>query len=82
MLSDTPEISLGSFYVYLYLVDLIGNHMRWNTRDPLLRVCFTGVRCQSGQFQCATGGQCISVLRRCDEYPDCSDGSDELNCRE
>lgn len=37
--------------------------------------------CDSGEFQC-TNGQCINLDWRCDGTKDCTDDSDELNCRE
>lgn len=36
--------------------------------------------CEPGQFQCENGG-CIDLASRCDAKPDCSDDSDELNCK-
>ena len=32
-----------------------------------------------GEFTCNTG-QCVSMSRRCDQLPDCNDGSDEEGC--
>lgn len=36
--------------------------------------------CGSDQFQC-NNGQCIDIGWRCDGTKDCTDDSDELNCR-
>ncbi|KAE9412068.1 hypothetical protein Angca_001393, partial [Angiostrongylus cantonensis] len=36
-----------------------------------------GHRCQSGEFRCATGGQCIPGIKWQDDVEDCWDGSDE-----
>uniref|UniRef100_A0AAV2KZF8 Uncharacterized protein n=1 Tax=Knipowitschia caucasica TaxID=637954 RepID=A0AAV2KZF8_KNICA len=36
--------------------------------------------CETGQFQCSNG-RCIPTLWRCDDDDDCSDNSDEENCR-
>uniref|UniRef100_A0A7N6BSR2 EGF-like domain-containing protein n=1 Tax=Anabas testudineus TaxID=64144 RepID=A0A7N6BSR2_ANATE len=36
--------------------------------------------CETGQFQCKNG-RCIPTLWRCDDDDDCSDSSDEENCR-
>uniref|UniRef100_A0A3P8V606 EGF-like domain-containing protein n=1 Tax=Cynoglossus semilaevis TaxID=244447 RepID=A0A3P8V606_CYNSE len=41
---------------------------------------FTGT-CENGQFQCSNG-QCIDMDWRCDGTKDCTDDSDEQNCRE
>lgn len=38
-----------------------------------------GYTCEANEFQCANGG-CIDLEWRCDNFPDCHDGSDELNC--
>lgn len=39
-----------------------------------------GRTCSSGQFSCSNGA-CIPGEYRCDHLADCSDGSDETNCR-
>nr|CAB3266610.1 SCO-spondin [Phallusia mammillata] len=36
--------------------------------------------CDSEQYRCANGFQCISKLWRCDFEQDCLDGSDEIGC--
>ena len=36
-------------------------------------------RCSADEFTCGDGS-CVDVRRRCDQYQDCSDGSDEANC--
>ena len=35
--------------------------------------------CGPGLFRC-DDGKCISDSYRCDNYRDCSDGGDEINC--
>lgn len=60
-------------------------HRRWMMIDawnnPCVCVCCPAGSCGSGQFQC-TSGQCINIAWRCDGTKDCTDDSDELNCRE
>ena len=35
--------------------------------------------CDGGQFQCAEAHpKCISLAQKCNDYEDCSDGSDEV----
>ncbi|CAF97593.1 unnamed protein product, partial [Tetraodon nigroviridis] len=36
--------------------------------------------CEDGQFQC-NNRRCIPTIWRCDDDDDCSDNSDEENCR-
>ncbi|KAI5103736.1 basement membrane-specific heparan sulfate proteoglycan core protein isoform X13 [Silurus meridionalis] len=37
--------------------------------------------CEDGQFQCKNK-KCIPTIWRCDDDDDCSDNSDEEDCRE
>jgi hypothetical protein len=36
--------------------------------------------CKIYQYQCRNG-QCIDIYALCDGTPECSDGSDETNCK-
>ena len=35
---------------------------------------------EGGEFTC-DNGQCVSMAKRCDQLPDCDDGSDEKGCK-
>ncbi|XP_065222037.1 basement membrane-specific heparan sulfate proteoglycan core protein isoform X4 [Planococcus citri] len=37
------------------------------------------IRCNADEFRC-DDSHCIPNVRRCDDFPDCRDGSDEANC--
>uniref|UniRef100_A0A7E4ZTJ0 EGF-like domain-containing protein n=1 Tax=Panagrellus redivivus TaxID=6233 RepID=A0A7E4ZTJ0_PANRE len=39
--------------------------------------CLENLACESWQFRCANGKQCIHMAKRCDSVPDCEDRSDE-----
>ena len=58
----------------------------WHVTDPRCeyqqsRNLFTFSMCNFGkQFTCDSG-DCIDVMRRCDEVEDCADSSDEIDCR-
>ncbi|XP_058115947.1 relaxin receptor 2-like [Anopheles ziemanni] len=39
-----------------------------------------GFRCEDGFFRCNGTLQCIEQSKNCNGYPDCDDGSDELEC--
>ncbi|XP_022622767.1 MAM and LDL-receptor class A domain-containing protein 1 [Seriola dumerili] len=36
--------------------------------------------CPDGEFACGAHGECVPQSKECDFRPDCSDGSDEINC--
>lgn len=37
--------------------------------------------CSLEQFTCLSDGACISMEKRCDQFPNCQDFSDEDNCK-
>lgn len=48
--------------------------------NPLVFVFVATDECEDGQFQC-NNKRCIPIIWRCDDDDDCSDNSDEENCR-
>jgi hypothetical protein len=40
-----------------------------------------GAKCGSNQFICEASSHCIPLIYRCDNQPNCEDGSDEFNCK-
>lgn len=51
--------------------------------DPSAAPCLAGAvkECEEDQFQCRNE-RCIPAIWKCDEDDDCSDNSDEADCRE
>lgn len=68
------------YTVYTVQVDaILSAHTLW--MNPLLsNLPPAGRTCTSGQFSCSNGA-CIPGEYRCDRLADCSDGSDERDCR-
>lgn len=60
----------------------------WKTHQVLMKfvpnvlifICCSHSGCPDGEFQCGSG-ECISLKRMCDNFPDCTDESDEKNCK-
>lgn len=38
------------------------------------------LNCREYEFACKDGSECIPLERKCDDYTDCADNSDEENC--
>ena len=56
--------------------------MFWGSGSRLLSPCAGSVKeCEENQFRCRNE-RCIPSVWRCDEDDDCSDNSDEDDCRE
>lgn len=57
--------------------------VRARPADPGAAPCLTGAvkECEENQFQCRNE-RCIPAIWKCDEDDDCSDNSDEADCRE
>ena len=49
-------------------------------REPKINLFNLVIECDKDDFTCSDGS-CIESFRRCDFIEDCSDGSDENNCR-
>ena len=59
-----------------------GTAMFWGSGSRLLSPCAGSVKeCEENQFRCRNE-RCIPSVWRCDEDDDCSDNSDEDDCRE
>ena len=75
VISDTFILILSIYNaLFLALVFLCTAHFFSFTSHSA-----TVQRCQPNQFQCKNG-QCIDASYKCDDYDDCTDGSDEANC--
>ncbi|CAL4062835.1 unnamed protein product, partial [Meganyctiphanes norvegica] len=46
--------------------------------DENIREC--GFGCAPGEFSCDNGGKCVPLAKMCDDFQDCIDRTDELDC--
>lgn len=50
------------------------------TSAPTTGTDATVTQCESTQLMCSSGDQCITTAQVCNDWPDCDDGSDEIDC--
>lgn len=75
-----PKLSL-CIYVYLILLsESLMHALVWPSVLVWAVMCVSGQPCQPDEFECLTG-ECVSGKYVCDFTRECSDGSDESNCK-
>lgn len=85
MINNDPPHSLWDWSKVRWwlLSPFIYNKMKFELHIDeykLFYLFLAGRTCTSGQFSCSNGA-CIPGEYQCDRLADCSDGSDERNCR-
>ena len=75
--TGTPSVSLASFTIGKHNWTIKGDKGCGSGDSYTTELKMSG--CQEGNFTC-NDGQCVSMDLRCNQFPECRDESDEMNC--